>query len=367
MSETPTLSTECLFFASKGKNIIKFQTEDTFTCNSEWNPLFLSACFSSISCLKNIPLTETASIQFDPNICGIFLLFQDNQIDYYFLSYENNTNHHKLIKSCDIHDKNVSYQINFIGQSYTQISNIFSQRKLSKIYNFIEMSELEHHEFKKVWLASQYDDIHLYTILDNSLWISTLLLKKNNQELNRIKYACHITQKGFEAAWKCFMGNTTSSLKIKEVIHDFEAAICLFFPSQYAYVPIITQSPEIHPNLDKNEVIGSSLSIVMDMGIRWQGMCCDITRTYLSNKANPYQNKIYNLIYKTLKHVTGMVKPGVAFSALSEACFSKIAAGLVDLGLTTDNDSLRAAHQLMPHSLGPVAYTHLRLPTTYTV
>ena len=351
MSEMRTLSTNCFFFASKGKNIIKFQTEDPFTCNVEWDPLFLSTCFSAISCLKHMPLNHPASIQFDPNICGIFVLFQNNTIDYYFLSYENNINPSNLLEACDIHDKKLSYQIHFVGYSYKKISNILSQRKITKIYNVIEMSERENHEFKKVWLTTKYD-INLYTIIDNSRWISTLLLKKNNQELNRIKYACHITQKGFEAAWKCFMGNTMSALKLRKVIHDFEAAIFPFFPSQYAYVPIITQSPEIHPNLDKDEVLDSSLSIVMDMGIRWQGMCCDITRTYLSNKSNTYQNKIYNLIYTTLMHVTGMVRPGVAFSALSEACFSKIAIGLVDLGLTTDNDSLRAAHQLMPHSLG---------------
>lgn len=346
----------CLFFAARGEYISLFKTQDTTTCNVQWHPLFLAVCFSSISCLKNMPLSHTASIEFDSKICGVFILFQNNKVDYYFLAFDDDdddTPELNTLQTCNIQKVIPTYQINFTGYSSEKIGYILSKRNISNIYNVIQMSTKEEHEFQNVWLSIKYNNVDLYTILNTSRWISELLLKKNNQELDRINYACQITRKGFQAAWRCFTHNNTNHLlKVRHVIDAFEKAVLPFSPKQYAYVPIITQHSEIHPNLNVEQSLDPNLSIVMDMGIRWQGMCCDITRTYLSKKSNPFQKQLYTLIYDTLQHVTKMVKPGVTFSDLSEVCFFKLAKGLVDLDLTYENVSLKAAHALMPHSLG---------------
>jgi Xaa-Pro aminopeptidase len=66
-------------------------------------------------------------------------------------------------------------------------------------------------------------------------------------------------------------------------------------------------------------MIGSGNLIVIDFGVKVDGYCCDITRTYSPRKWDSISKNIYKIVMKAQRSAIEAIGPGMACAAVDSA------------------------------------------------
>ena len=131
---------------------------------------------------------------------------------------------------------------------------------------------------------------------------------KNDEEIQKIKYAQKITDKAFSKIIHAIKSGMTEYelAAILEYNIKVEGAD-LAFPSIVAFGEN-TSKPHAHPSerkLKKNE------PILMDFGAKYAGYCSDMTRTVYFGKPDPEFKRTYNILLMAQKEAIAKIHAGL--------------------------------------------------------
>ena len=91
--------------------------------------------------------------------------------------------------------------------------------------------------------------------------------------------------------------------------------------------------------------------LLIDMGLRYEAMPSDMTRTIpVNGQFNPLQALLYKIVLDAQAHVESLVKPGVTIDSLNRACWDYIETQLAAV-LAAGNGTVSRAYQKSPHNV----------------
>lgn len=102
------------------------------------------------------------------------------------------------------------------------------------------------------------------------------------------------------------------------------------------------------------EVCADGSLILLDLGVRLDGYCSDITRTYpVNGKFSDRQRQVYRIVLKANQAVAEAAKPGVTLRELNDICKKVLAEGCIALGLIEKESEIgRYYMHSVSHHLG---------------
>ena len=130
-----------------------------------------------------------------------------------------------------------------------------------------------------------------------------------------------------------------------------------------AYAPIVTVGgpcpgvgiEKVHPKGFVNHVFGPTRDdvILVDVGVRIDGYCADITRTFPAGTAfSPTHQRLYDLVHAMYTQGASMLKPGVSYASIGAAVHATMVDGLKALGYKEYGAGPGGWGDYMPHGLG---------------
>lgn len=125
--------------------------------------------------------------------------------------------------------------------------------------------------------------------------------------------------------------------------------------AEYNAYPCIVGAAEnsviLHYNTVRRQIKEGDL-VLADCGAEYHGYATDITRTFPANgKFSPAQRRIYEIVLAAQNAAMEMLKPGAAWSDLSEKAAQVVEEGLFKLGLTKEKNG-RDYRRFFTHGLG---------------
>lgn len=178
--------------------------------------------------------------------------------------------------------------------------------------------------------------------------VAKLRMVKEEQEVEAVKKAIEVTEKGLNHVLKILQPNMMEY----QVQAEFEYKIKALGADGVAFPTIAGSGMNgtmLHYETN-HEVCKENTLILLDLGARVNGYNADITRTYpVSGKFTERQKQFYNLVLSANEAVTAMAKPGVTLKELNECCKSVLAKGLIELGLIEKEEDVSKYYM---HSVG---------------
>ncbi|MCR5808161.1 MAG: aminopeptidase P N-terminal domain-containing protein [Clostridiales bacterium] len=177
--------------------------------------------------------------------------------------------------------------------------------------------------FRKAYPFVELKDLHAACV--------PLREQKDADEVECVRKAVDITRQGLEFVMK----NLKPGMMEYQVQADFEYA-CRRLGAARQSFPTIAGSGingcMMHYVTNHCEVKDGSL-ILLDLGVKYENYCSDITRTYPANgKFSPRQREFYELVLKANKAVAAAAKPGVTTRDLNDIARKVLGEGLVAMG-----------------------------------
>jgi len=186
--------------------------------------------------------------------------------------------------------KNLGFESDSI--SYSQFKKF---KALSKI-KFLETSGI----IEKVRSVKEPEEIKN---IKKSQEINEKVLNKVLEILkNAVKKNLSITEE--EVAWK-----------IRVLGHEFGAEDVSFDPIvAFGSNTSIPHHESSKTKLKKNDIV------LIDMGMKYQGYCSDMTRTIFLSKPTPEQKKIYDIVLQAQLNAIQQIKPNVVVQKIDTTC-----------------------------------------------
>lgn len=127
------------------------------------------------------------------------------------------------------------------------------------------------------------------------------------------------------------------------------------FGAEYNGYPCIVGAGEnsviLHYNTVRRKINDGDL-VLADCGGEYHGYTTDITRTFPANgRFSKEQRQIYELVLKAQKAAIAMMKPGTAWSDISDTAAGIVEDGLIALGLVKQKNG-REFRRFYTHGLG---------------
>ncbi|MFZ4985166.1 MAG: aminopeptidase P N-terminal domain-containing protein [Blastocatellia bacterium] len=170
------------------------------------------------------------------------------------------------------------------------------------------------------------------TIVDPSLILHEMRLRKNESEIASLRRAATISAAGHVAAMEeCRPGMYEYELEaIVEYTFRRHGATCPSYPS---IVGAGFNSTILHYNTNQEQIHDGDL-VLIDAGAEFNGFAGDITRTFPANgRFTRAQQAVYEAVLHANQEVIRLVRPGVSFMDLHQHAVRLLAEALVELGL----------------------------------
>ena len=181
--------------------------------------------------------------------------------------------------------------------------------------------------FRKAYPFVELKDLHAACV--------PLREQKDADEVECVRRAVDITRQGLEFVMK----NLKPGMLEYQVQADFEYACRRLGAARQSFPTIAGSGVNgcmMHYVTNHCEVKDGSL-ILLDLGVKYENYCSDITRTYPANgKYSPRQREFYELVLKANKAVAAAAKPGVTTRDLNDIAKKVLGEGLVAMGKIAD-------------------------------
>ena len=188
--------------------------------------------------------------------------------------------------------------------------------------------------------AQQFAQEHPGVAVRN-LWsiVSKLRMVKDEDEVALMEQAVDITNQ----ALKNVMKNQKPGMKEYQAQADFEYMVH-YLGAEGPSFPTIAGSGKngcmLHYETNR-ETCQEGTLLLLDLGVRQEGYCSDITRTYpVSGRFTQRQRQVYDIVLKANKEVAAQAKPGMTTRELNDICKKVLAAGCMDLGLIEKEEDI---------------------------
>lgn len=174
-----------------------------------------------------------------------------------------------------------------------------------------------------------------------NLWpiAAKLRMFKDADEIAAVQQAVDIT----EASLKHMLKNLKPGMKEYQAQADYEYML-RYMGAEGTSFPTIAGSGKngtmLHYETNRETCEDGKL-LLLDLGVKYQGYCSDITRTYpVNGKYSPKQKQVYDVVLKANQAVADAAKPGTTLKELNEICKKVLAEGCIALGLIQNEAEL---------------------------
>lgn len=149
---------------------------------------------------------------------------------------------------------------------------------------------------------------------DITEFMNKLRVIKDNNEIAKISKACQITDKVFSSFVKNFKNFKTEQEAAAFLVYETRKMGC-----GVAFEPIVAsgKNAAVPHHVPYGKIMKGFC--VVDYGVKYQGYCSDMTRTFYVGKPTKEVEKIYNDLLESQEKTVNFVKPGVTISDLSLA------------------------------------------------
>lgn len=146
-------------------------------------------------------------------------------------------------------------------------------------------------------------------VVDASSRIWKERMIKNEEELSAIKKALEITSRGVHTLFSMI----TDGVSEAELSGYFEERVRREGVSQYAFEPIISFKPNnSYPhNVPTSKKLASNDIILIDVGVKYNGRCSDITRIIKRGRLNKEEKRVLELVEQALYIGIDSAGPGM--------------------------------------------------------
>lgn len=155
---------------------------------------------------------------------------------------------------------------------------------------------------------------------------------KSNEEINQIKIACEITEKGINRIINFIKPGVWEYEIEAELIHEFTKNQSKGF----AYSPIIASGKNtnvLHYELNNQKCYSGDL-ILLDVAAEYGNYSSDLTRTLpISGKYSDRQKKVYNSVLNVKNLATKLLTPGILIADYHKEVGEIMTSELLKLGL----------------------------------
>jgi len=138
--------------------------------------------------------------------------------------------------------------------------------------------------------------------------VESLRICKDEGEIQRIRQAARLTDKGFEH----ILNYLRPGVQEREVALELEFFLRREGAEGVSFAPIVASGPNSAlPHARPGErVLEPGDFVVLDFGVIIDGYCSDLTRTVVIGRASDRHREIYELVRKAQQHALGEVGPG---------------------------------------------------------
>jgi len=197
-----------------------------------------------------------------------------------------------------------------------QLKKIFRNNSLIVAESNKERLEMLKKKMKveKVVLDNENTSVKFYNLLKQSFKniriknvVSQLRQIKDKTEILNIKTACKILKK--------ILDETKSMFKegVREIeVKNFILKKFLEYNVEPSFEPIVAfdENTSYPHHVSENKKFKKNSLVLIDLGCKYKGYCCDVTRMYNVEK-NPKIYYFYNLLKELQKKLISLCKPGV--------------------------------------------------------
>ncbi len=160
---------------------------------------------------------------------------------------------------------------------------------------------------------------------------------KEPEEIDLIKRACQITEKGFRRILK----HTKPGIWEYELEAEFLHEFIINRSKGFAYTPIIASgnSANVLHYIENNKQCKDGDLILMDVGAEYANYSSDMTRTIpVNGRFSERQRKVYEAVLKVKNEATQMLRPGTLWSEFHIEVGNIMTSALIDLKLLNKTD-----------------------------
>ena len=184
--------------------------------------------------------------------------------------------------------------------------------------------------------AADYPGITL-----RNLWplVSKLRMQKDADEVALMKKALDITDRSLQRV----LTTLEPGMKEYQAQANFEHMVH-YLGAEGTSFPTIAGSGKngcmLHYETNRDTCQEGTL-LLLDLGVRYEGYCSDITRTYpVSGKFTQRQRQVYDIVLRANQEVAAQAKPGMTTRELNDICKKVLAEGCISLGLMEKEEEL---------------------------
>ncbi len=174
-----------------------------------------------------------------------------------------------------------------------------------------------------------------------NLWpmVSKLRMQKDADEEKQIETAIDITDKALQHV----MSTLKPGMKEYQAQANYEYMIH-YLGAESPSFPTIAGSGKngcmLHYETNRETCEDGTL-LLLDLGVKYEGYCSDITRTYpVNGRFTERQRAVYEVVLKANREVAAQAKPGMTTRDLNEICKKVLAQGCMELGLIKNESEL---------------------------
>jgi Xaa-Pro aminopeptidase len=160
---------------------------------------------------------------------------------------------------------------------------------------------------------------------------------KDDIEIDLIKQACDITNKGFRR----ILGMVKPGVMEYEIEAEFIHEFIRNRSKGFAYTPIIASglNNNVLHYIENNKSCKDGDLLLLDVGAEYANYSSDMTRTIpVNGRYSKRQKEIYNAVLKVKNEATALLVPGAYWKAYHEEVGKIMTSALLDLGLLDKAD-----------------------------
>lgn len=169
--------------------------------------------------------------------------------------------------------------------------------------------------------------------------LARMRMVKSDQEIEAIRRAVRYTKTGIEAIWQ----NAKPGINERQLDALFEYTVKLRGSEGVGFDTIVASGEHatVLHYVDNNQPVGADDLILLDLGAMSGPYSADVSRTFPANGTfTERQRAVYDVVLSVNKQTIAKAKPGVKVSELNAFAKTKLAEGLIDLGVIDDKEEV---------------------------
>ncbi|MCI5774536.1 MAG: Xaa-Pro aminopeptidase [Erysipelotrichaceae bacterium] len=225
--------------------------------------------------------------------------------------------------------------IHEINELWDVLSSLMSRNfnGSSQINAYLDLNKQEANQLTEATIfANKLKELYPHiTILNSAPAMAKLRMIKDEDEINKLKQAIHVT----DLAIQNMMKNAHAGIRENELEAHFDFVLkCNLCEHSFPSIVAGGKNATILHYASNDQIVKDNELVLCDLGASYQYLNADITRTFpVNGKFTPRQRQIYDIVLKGNKLIMSMVKPGLTLRELNNALINFYEKELADIGL----------------------------------